>query len=88
MNRDDPNPEDLAAFAGRRLARYVHLWDSANSKLSAGSYHAEDFVDDWFRWIGLVAQDTTAAAALILRAGAGPEEDRAPGPSDRGSSPG
>lgn len=88
MSRDDPGPEDLAGFAGRRLARYVELWDSANSKLSTGSYHSEDFVDDWFRWVGMVAQDTTAAATLMLRAASGAARDRAPGTSDRGSSPG
>jgi hypothetical protein len=86
VSRDEPGPEDLAAFVGKRLARYVELWDSANSKLSTGRYHAEDLVDDWFRWVGLVAKDTTAAATLILRAASG-AEDRAPGTSDGGSSP-
>ena len=86
MSPDDPR--DLADLAGRRLARYAELWDSANSKLSTGSYHSEDLVDDWFRWVGLVAQDTTAAATLILRAAAGAAGDRAPGTSDPGSSPG
>ena len=36
----------LAGFAGRRLARYVELWDSASSKLSTGRYHSEDLVGD------------------------------------------
>lgn len=88
MNHDEPGPEDLAAFVRGRLSRYVELWDSANSKLSAGSYHAADFVDDSFRWVGLLAQDATAATTLILRAASGAAESRAPGTSEQGSSPG
>ena len=88
MSRDEPGPEDLAALVGRRLGRYVDLWDSANSKLSAGTYHADDLVDDWFRWVGLVAQDTTAAATLIFQAASGAAEDPRPPRSDQGSSPG
>lgn len=87
MSSDEP-PEDLAAFVGGRLARYVELWDVASSKLAKGSYHADDLVDDWFRWVGLVAQDTTAATTLILRAASGGEEERAPGTQDAGSPPG
>lgn len=87
MNRDEPR-EDLAAFVGSRASRYVELWDSANSKLSEGHYHAADFVDDSFRWVGLLAQDATAAAALILRAVSGAAESRTPGKSEQESSPG
>ena len=71
MSDDEARPEDLNAFVSARLARYTELWDAASSKLSTSSYHAEDLVDDWFRWVGLVAQDTTAAATLILRAASG-----------------
>jgi hypothetical protein len=46
--RDAPEPEDLAALVGSRLTRYVDLWESASAKLSTGSYHADDLVDDWF----------------------------------------
>jgi hypothetical protein len=88
VSRDGPGAEDLPAFVGRRLARYVDLWESANTKLSAGKYHADDLVDDWFRWVGLVAQDTTAAATLILQAASGANQDRDPGTSDRGPAPG
>jgi hypothetical protein len=86
--RDDPGQDDLAAVVGRRLGRYVELWDSANAKLSTGTYHADDLVDDWFRWVGLVAQDATAAAALIWRAASGADADRTSQAPDGGSSPG
>ena len=46
--RDAREPEDLAALVGSRLTRYVDLWESASAKLSTGSYHADDLVDDWF----------------------------------------
>jgi hypothetical protein len=71
VSADERRPEDLNAFVAARLARYVELWDGASAKLSTGSYHADDLVADWFRWVGLVAQDTTAAAALIMRAAQG-----------------
>jgi hypothetical protein len=77
VSQDDPGPDDLTALLGRRLGRYVELWDSANAKLSTGTYHADDLVDDWFRWVGLVAQDATAAAALMWRAASGADADRA-----------
>lgn len=60
------DPEDLAALVGSRLTRYVDLWESASAKLSSGSYHADDLVDDWFRWLGMVSRDAAAAATLIL----------------------
>jgi hypothetical protein len=86
VSRDEPRPEDLAAFARQRLERYVELWDSASTKLSRRSYHAEDLVDDSLRWVGMLAQDATAAATLILRAASGAAQGRAPGTSERGSS--
>jgi hypothetical protein len=60
--------DDIAELLGERLERSVDLWNSASAKLSAGTYHAEDLVDDWFRWVGLVSRDATATAALILGA--------------------
>jgi hypothetical protein len=72
--------DDIAELLGQRLQRYVDLWGSASAKLSAGTYHAEDLVDDWFRWVGLVSRDATATAALIL----GAVRDQA---SERGSAP-
>jgi hypothetical protein len=60
--------DDIAELLGERLERYVDLWNSASAKLSAGTYHAEDLVDDWFRWVGLVSRDATATAALMLGA--------------------
>jgi len=75
--------DDLSEFARERLARYAELWESANSKLSERRYHAADFVDDSFRWVGLLAQDAAAAVTLILRAA----QSREPGPSERGSPP-
>ncbi|HZA75351.1 MAG TPA: hypothetical protein VE623_03065 [Acidimicrobiales bacterium] len=71
---DARGPDDLAGLVGSRLGNYVDLWESANAKLSSGNYHADDLVDDWFRWLGLVSRDTTAAATLILGglSGAGP----------------
>jgi hypothetical protein len=87
VSGDEPGPDDLAEFARERLARYVELWDSANSKLSDRKYHAADLVDDSFRWVGLLAQDAAAAATLILRAGLGATQSREPGTWERGSSP-
>ncbi|HKA84117.1 MAG TPA: hypothetical protein VKD21_09645 [Acidimicrobiales bacterium] len=64
-------PDDLSAFLGERLTRYVDLWKSASAKLSADDYHAEDLVDDWFRWIGMLARDATATVTIIARGAAG-----------------
>jgi len=64
--RDARDPDDLAALVGSRLGNYVDLWESANAKLSSGDYHADDLVDDWFRWLGLASRDTAAAATLVL----------------------
>jgi hypothetical protein len=77
---DASGVDDVAELLGERLNRYIDLWESASAKLSAGTYHADDLVDDWFRWVGLVARDATATAALIL----GAARDRA---SERGSAP-
>jgi hypothetical protein len=76
-----PGPDGLDALVSARLARYVDLWSSAGAKLAAGDYHADDLVDDWFRWVGLVAQDTTAAVTVIVRAesGAADRSARPPG---------
>jgi hypothetical protein len=80
MTGDTSGVDDIAQLLGERLQRYVDLWGSASAKLSAGTYHAEDLVDDWFRWVGLVSRDATATAALIL----GAVRDQA---SERGSAP-
>jgi hypothetical protein len=80
MTGDASGADDIAGLLGERLQRYVDLWNSANAKLSAGTYHADDLVDDWFRWVGLVSRDATATAALIL----GAVRDQA---SERGSAP-
>jgi hypothetical protein len=80
MTGDTSGMDDIAELLGERLQRYVDLWSSASAKLSAGTYHAEDLVDDWFRWVGLVSRDATATAALIL----GAVRDRA---SEQGSAP-
>jgi hypothetical protein len=80
MTGDASDADDVAELLGERLQRYVDLWNSASTKLSAGTYHAEDFVDDWFRWVGLVSRDATATAALIV----GAVRDQA---SERGSAP-
>ena len=80
MTGDASGADDIAGLLGERLQRYVDLWNSANAKLSAGTYHADDLVDDWFRWVGLVSRDATATAAVIL----GAVRDQA---SERGSAP-
>ena len=80
MSGDTSGPEDVTALLGERLNRYIDLWDSASAKLSSGTYHADDLVDDWFRLVGLVARDATATATLVLDAA----RDRV---SDRGSAP-
>ena len=80
MTGDASDADDVAELLGERLERYVDLWNSASTKLSAGTYHAEDLVDDWFRWVGLVSRDATATAALIV----GAVRDQA---SERGSAP-
>jgi hypothetical protein len=67
--------DDLGALVRSRLEQYVDLWGSAGAKLTNGTYHAEDLVDDWFRWLGMVARDSTAAATLIV--GRMPGVDRA-----------
>jgi hypothetical protein len=80
MTGDASDADDIAELLGERFQRYVDLWNSASTKLSAGTYHAEDLVDDWFRWVGLVSRDATATAALIV----GAVRDQA---SERGSAP-
>jgi hypothetical protein len=80
MTGDASNADDSTELLGERLQRYVDLWNSASAKLSAGTYHADDLVDDWFRWVGLVSRDATATAALVL----GAVRDQA---SERGSAP-
>jgi hypothetical protein len=80
MTGDASDADDITELLGERLQRYVDLWNSASAKLSAGTYHADDLVDDWFRWVGLVSRDATATAALVL----GAVRDQA---SERGSAP-
>jgi hypothetical protein len=72
-----------ASAAATRLARYLDLWESANGKLSAGTYRSEDLVDDWFTWVGLAARDATAALTLLTRAA---PEARPPTGSDDAAS--
>jgi hypothetical protein len=62
---DAPGGRPLTDLAGERLAGYVDLWQRAGEKLSAGTYRSEDLVDDWFRWVGMVARDATAAATVV-----------------------
>jgi hypothetical protein len=88
VSGDEARPEDINALVAGRLARYVELWGAASSKLATGRYHADDLVEDWFRWVGLVAQDTTAAATLIVRAAQGAAGERAREAPDAGAPPG
>ena len=62
MTGDATHADHLAERAGSGRAPR-DLWKSASAKLSMGSHDAEDLVDDWFRWVGLVSQDATVAAA-------------------------
>jgi hypothetical protein len=80
MTSDTSGVDDVAELLGERLQRYVDLWGSASAKLSAGTYHAEDLVDDWFRWVGLVSRDATATAALIVGALRDQASERGPAP--------
>ncbi len=80
MTGDTSGVDDIAELLGERLQRYVDLWGSASAKLSAGTYHAEDLVDDWFRWVGLVSRDATATAALIVGAVRDQTSERGPAP--------
>lgn len=61
--------EDLVALVEQRIGRYRELWDGATSKLSAGEYEPADLVEDWFRWVGMMAQDATTAVTVAVRAG-------------------
>jgi hypothetical protein len=76
---DGSGTTDPRAFAGERMAQYADLWRSATGKLTRGDYHAEDLVDDWFRWVGMVARDTTAAVSLLMGGVPGPREGPGPG---------
>lgn len=69
--------EALGDLLRQRMAGYAELWQGAAGKLSEGTYRSDDLLDDWFRWCGMVARDTTAAATLLFRL---PTED--PGPDD------
>lgn len=83
---DDGGTADPRQLIGERLGQYTELWQSASAKLSRGDYHAEDLVDDWFRWVGMVARDSTAAATLICGGcpgtGAGPAAGAGDEPGD------
>ena len=68
MSAGDGSRADAGDLLGPRMAQYVDLWESAQAKLTAGDYHAEDLVEDWFRWMGLVARDATAAVVVALGA--------------------
>lgn len=68
MTTGDPSGRDPAALLQERMAQYGELWNGARTKLAAGDYHAEDLVDDWFRWWGMAARDAIAAVALIADA--------------------
>lgn len=84
---DGSGTPDPRALAGERLGQHADLWRSATAKLTRGDYHADDLVDDWFRWVGMVARDTTAAASIVLGGIPGTAPGSAPGPRE-GPSPG
>jgi hypothetical protein len=65
--RDRPAPEPAALLSGR-ITEYVDIWERAASRLVRTEYHAEDFLDDWFRLWGKWMRDLTATAALTWRA--------------------
>lgn len=85
MTADGSPVDDLTRLMGSRLAQYRDLWESANAKLSDGTYHAEDLVDDWFRWLGMAARDATAAATVLF--GGVPGGGSSPSSSTSPSSP-
>jgi hypothetical protein len=60
--------DDPAAILQARLGEYGDVLGSARAKLSAGDYHAEDLVDDWFRWMGMVTRDAIAAVTVLIDA--------------------
>ncbi len=68
MTAGGPSGPDAATLFRQRIAQYGELWNGARAKLAAGDYHAEDLVDDWFRWWGMAARDATAAVALMVDA--------------------
>jgi hypothetical protein len=78
VTSDARDLDDLTAFIGERLTRYVDLWESTSANLSSGTYRAEDLADDWFRLIGLAARDTAAAVALIVRGALGSDPENLP----------
>lgn len=55
---------DMIDLANHRMTQYVERWESAMSKMAASDYHSEDFVDDWFSFLGGMMRDATAAGAL------------------------
>jgi hypothetical protein len=77
------DPESLRDLMADRLTGYVELWEQAGAKLARGDYHAEDLVDDWFRWMGMVARDTTASAVVAFGGMAAPGTAAGEGPEGR-----
>jgi hypothetical protein len=68
-----PGGDDVTALAAARLRGYVQLYEGATAKLTRSEYHAEDLLDDAFRWWGMAVRDATTAATLAWRAyGDGP----------------
>jgi len=59
--------QEAADLAARRMTEYVELWESAMSRMAASDYHSEDFVDDWFAWLGKCMRDSTAMTTLAMQ---------------------
>jgi hypothetical protein len=78
-----PDPDALRDLMAERLTGYVELWEQAAAKLGSGDYHADDLVDDWFRWMGMVARDTTATAVMAFGGMAAPGTAAGEGPEGR-----
>ncbi len=82
--------DDVQRLVAERTAQYVELWESAASRLVAGTYRSEDYLEDVFRAVGLMTRDATAAAtvgASIVMRGVERARDGSADDADRVSEP-
>lgn len=63
---DGGDGDGIDARLRSRLSPYLAQYEAASAKLAEGDYHAEDLLDDWFRFVGRMAKDMTAATAMLM----------------------
>ena len=60
--------DGVSAMFRRRFDEYITQWEGAADKVRRSEYHAEDLLDDCFRFWGNALRDATTIATLMWRA--------------------